>query len=406
MPVNLHAPKALLPVRGVRLGCTQAIKSKRRDDLTVIHLAAGSEVAAVFTQNRYPAPPVSVCREHLAKIGGGGRKGGRSGIRALAINAGIANAGTLGEGLRDARESCRLLAAQLGCRAAQVLPFSTGVIMERLPMARYADGLVRCVAALDEAHWLPAARAIMTTDTVAKGVSRQCNGATVTGIAKGSGMIHPNMATMLAFVATDAAIPLPQLQRWQRQMVRDTFNTISVDGDTSTNDSFVLIATGAAGAPRTPGEVRALRDSLTTVCATLAQAIVRDGEGAQKLLLIRVHGGRSRAVCRRVAESIARSPLVKTALAAGDANVGRLLMAIGNAGAGFEPAAVSLSINDTPVMRGGGIHPQYSEARTAAELKKKEIAMSVCIGKGRGEALMQTCDLTKRYIEINADYRS
>ena len=397
MPVNLRPPAALPPVPGVRLGTARAIKSKHRDDLTVMHLAAGSAVAGVFTQNRYPAPPVSVCRDHLARAGG---------VRALAINAGIANAGTLGEGLRDARESCRLLGKLLNCPAARVLPFSTGVIMERLPMKNYARGLVRCVEGLDEDNWLAAARAIMTTDTVPKGATAQCGGAVITGIAKGSGMIHPNMATMLAFVATDAAIPLPQLQRWQRQVAAETFNTISVDGDTSTNDSFVLVATGRAGAPRGRAAERALRDGLMQVCGTLAQAIVRDGEGAQKLAIIRVHGGGSRAVCRRVAETIAKSPLVKTALAAGDANVGRFLMAIGNAGAGFAPEAVSLSINGVPVLAGGGIHPQYREARAAAALQKDEVDIAVCIGAGKAQAVVQTCDLTKRYIEINADYRS
>lgn len=396
MPVNLCAPAALPAVRGVRLGSTRAIKSKHRDDLTVMHLAAGSAVAAVFTQNRYPAPPVELCRAHLAR--------GKA-IRALAINAGIANAGTLGEGLRDARESCRLLGRLLACPAAAVLPFSTGVIMERLPMQNYARGLVRCVDALHEENWLSAARAIMTTDTVAKGASAQSGSATVTGIAKGSGMIHPNMATMLAFVATDAAIPLPLLQRWQRQIVAETFNTISVDGDTSTNDSFVLIATGKAGAPRGRGEVRALRDAVMQVCATLAQAIVRDGEGAEKFVVIRVHGA-ARAVCRRVAEALARSPLVKTALAAGDANVGRFLMAIGNAGGGFAPQAVSLAINGVPVLAGGGIPARYSEKRVSAALREKELEISVCIGNGSGSAVMYTCDLTKRYIEINADYRS
>lgn len=399
MPVNLTAPKSLLPVAGVRLGCAQAIKSKRRNDLTVMHLAAGSQVAAVFTQNRYPAPPVSVCRQHLAAGGGGG-------IRALAINAGIANAGTLGAGLRDAQDSCRLLARHLRCRAAQVLPFSTGVIMQRLPMQRYAAGLARCVDGLGGSNWLAAARAIMTTDTVAKGVSARCNGAAITGIAKGSGMIHPNMATMLAFVATDAAVPAATLQRWQKQIAAATFNTISVDGDTSTNDSFVLIATGQSGAPRGGGGMRQLKAALMEVCAQLAQAIVRDGEGARKLIVITVSGGGSRAVCRRVADSVARSPLVKTALAAGDANVGRFLMAIGNAGGGFDPGAVTMDIGGTPVLAGGGIHPRYRESRTAAQLRGDEIAVNIRLGEGRAAAMVQTCDLTERYIQINAAYRS
>ena len=401
MPVNLKPPASLPVVAGVRLATTQAIKSKHRDDLTVMHLAPGCNVAAVFTQNRYPAPPVTLCREHLQK-----QADRQTGIRALVINAGIANAGTLGAGLEDAKESCRLLARLIKCRPAQVLPFSTGVIMERLPMQRYAAGLVRCVDKLTEDNWLAAAKAITTTDTVIKGATATTHGATITGIAKGSGMIHPNMATMLAFVATDAAIEQQQLQRWQKQISTDTYNTISVDGDTSTNDSFVLISTGKAGAARTSGEQRALKTTLTDVCAQLAQAIVRDGEGAKKLVMIHVHGGKSRAVCRRVGESIARSPLVKTALAASDANVGRFLMAIGNAGDGFDPKVVAMTINDTPVLQGGGIHPHYNEKKTAAELKKEELTITVHIGNSNSHALMQTCDLTHDYIRINADYRS
>lgn len=398
MPVNLTAPRTLPPVAGVRLGSARAIKSRRRDDLLVVELAAGAAVSALFTRNRFAAAPVVVCRKHLA--------GASPNIRALAINAGIANAGTAGGGLRDAEESCRLLAKLLGCRAAQILPFSTGVIMERLPMTRYADGLRGCIERLRPDGWTAAASAIMTTDTVAKGAHRQAGGFCVTGIAKGSGMIHPNMATMLAFVATDAAIPVAVLRRWQRQIVAETFNAISVDGDTSTNDSFVLMASGKGGAPRGRAETSAVRAAIAAVCEELAEAIVRDGEGAGKLITIRVDGGKNRAVCRRVAEAIARSPLVKTAFAAGDANVGRLLMALGNAGGGFQTDALSLHIGDVPVVKNGGLDPRYQESLAAAQLAKEEITLSIRIGDGNGKAHLKTCDLTHGYIDINANYRS
>ena len=365
--------------------------------MTVMALPAGSVVAGVFTQNRFPAPPVRVCRRHLP----GGVSGG---VRALAINAGIANAGTLGEGVRDAEESCRLLARLLGCRPREVLPFSTGVIMERLPMDRYADGLVSCVRRLEEDNWLAVARAIMTTDTVAKGVSRRVGKATITGVAKGSGMIHPNMATMLAFVATDAAVDAKTLAGWQREIVGETFNAISVDGDTSTNDSFVLIATG--GCPLSRDDKGRLRGALFEVCAALAEAIVRDGEGARKLVTVTVAGGRTRSVCKRVAEAVARSLLVKTALAAGDANVGRLLMAIGNAGEGFSAAAVHCRIGRQPVIAGGGLDPRYDEGKVTALLAKDEVGIYVTIGGSRHVVSCRTCDLTHRYIDINASYRS
>ena len=356
--------------------------------------------AAFFTQNKFAAPPVAVCRTHLKQPSAGG-------IRGLAINAGIANAGTLGEGLKDAQESCRQLAGLLKCPARDILPFSTGVIMERLPMESYKKGLTRCVTQLREDNWLAAAHAIMTTDTVAKGKSRTLKISnrrfTVTGIAKGSGMIHPNMATMLAFVATDAAVSPAKLSLWQRQIAADTFNAISVDGDTSTNDSFVLIATGKAGKIQNEGT---LKQAIFEVCEHLAEAIVRDGEGAEKLITIRVHGGKTRAVCRQVAETMAISPLVKTALAAGDANVGRFLMAIGNAGDGFSPQKTTLSIGKTPVIRAGGIDPRYDESRTTKQLAKKEVLIEIGLGNGKNEVILKTCDLTHRYIEINADYRS
>ena len=400
MAVNLSETKMLPAVAGVRLASVCAkIKSRKRDDLTVIKLDAGASVAGVFTQNRFAAAPVIVCREHLADSGGS--------VRGLVINAGIANAGTDDIGLRDARQSCRLLAQQLHCRATRVLPFSTGVIMEYLPMQRYADGIRRCAQKLTADGWAAAAQAIMTTDTVPKGAfAHTAGGKTVTGISKGSGMIHPNMATMLAFVATDAAIAPQQLARWQKQIAADTFNAVSVDGDTSTNDSFILIATGKAGNPAGKNEEREIKRALHDVCARLADMIIRDGEGAQKLLVINVRGGGNRAACRCVADSICRSPLVKTAVAAGDANVGRLLMAIGNANTRFKTDDLRLSINGRPVIRGGGKDPAYNEKKVTAEMAKDELVMDIQIGNGAHAATLKTCDLTSRYIEINAAYRS
>ena len=399
MAVSLRAPEFLPPIDGVRLGCARAIKSKKRDDLTAVEIAPGAAVAGVFTRNLYPAPPVEICRAHLQSGGGN--------IRGLVINAGIANAGTLGRGLRDAKKSCKLFAAILGCDSAAVLPFSTGVIMEYLPMEKYAAGLKTCALQLAADNWQAAARAIMTTDTVAKGAFRQIKTGgdtlTITGIAKGSGMIHPNMGTMLAFVATDAAVSPRTLAAWQREIVADTFNAISVDGDTSTNDSFLLIATGRR--PRRGNSVRQLKNAIREVCAELAEAIVRDGEGANKLVAVRVRGGKSRAVCRNVAATVAKSPLVKTALAAGDANVGRFLMAIGNAG-GFAPDKMQMRICGLPVIRGGGLDSRYCEKKTAAALSADEVEIEIILGDGAHSQTIKTCDLTKRYIEINADYRS
>ena len=400
MAVSLRAPEFLPPIDGVRLGCARAIKSKKRDDLTAVEIAPGAAVAGVFTRNLYPAPPVEICRAHLQSGGGN--------IRGLVINAGIANAGTLGRGLRDAKKSCKLFAAILGCDSAAVLPFSTGVIMEYLPMEKYAAGLKTCALQLAADNWQAAARAIMTTDTVAKGAFRQIKTGgdtlTITGIAKGSGMIHPNMGTMLAFVATDAAVSPRTLAAWQREIVADTFNAISVDGDTSTNDSFLLIATGRR--PRCGNSVRELKNAIREVCAELAEAIVRDGEGASKLVAVRVRGGKSRAICRNVAATVAKSPLVKTALAAGDANVGRFLMAIGNAGGGFAPDKMQMRICGLPVIRGGGLDSRYCEKKTAAALSADEVEIEIILGDGAHSQTIKTCDLTKRYIEINADYRS
>jgi glutamate N-acetyltransferase/amino-acid N-acetyltransferase len=420
--VNLADTTAdLPPVRGVALGTAAAIrknkKNKPRDDLTLISLCAGSRLAAVFTRNRYAAPPVVVCREHLSEAGQCSRQQTPPGMRALAINAGIANAGTAGGGLADARESCRAAASLLGCAPSQVLPFSTGVIMERLPMARYKAGLKQCAKNLAADNWPAAARAIMTTDTLPKGAHQKTEidgvGVGITGVAKGSGMIHPQMATMLAFVATDAYIPQTMLAREWKRICADTFNAISVDGDTSTNDAAVLIATGAAGVHiggKTAGGARKNREKLFRAiyqtASKLADAIVRDGEGATKIAVIRVGGAPSAVTARAVADAVATSPLVKTALYAADANVGRLLMAIGKARAAFEPAEVDVRLGGAPVIRGGAIAPQYKEARAAAHLAGDEILIEIFLNQGRHTAALTTCDLSPRYIEINAAYRS
>ena len=399
MPVNLSPPPPLLPVGGVRIGTARAIKSKTRHDLAVLTLPANAAVAGVFTQNRFPAPPVQICRQRLQD---------NSPVRALAINSGVANAGTLGAGLQDARQCCKLLAQLLSVPQNAVLPFSTGVIMERLPMEKYAAGLRQCVDELKDDNWTAAARAIMTTDTVHKGASRQVQDGektfTLTGIAKGSGMIHPNMATMLAFVAVDAALPPQKLRAWQRTIARQTFNAVTVDGDTSTNDSFLMMATGAAGKPSRAGETK-IRRAFMEISRILAEAIVRDGEGAKKLLTIRVLGATPQ-VRRRTAEAVARSPLVKTALAAEDANIGRILMAIGNAGKGFNTEKVAAKIGSAPIILRGGIHPQYCEEKAAAEMRRDEVELTIKLDEKNGEFALKTCDLTEDYIRINAAYRS
>src|SRR3990167_5723173 len=334
MPVNLTPPVAaqLLPVAGVFLGVTEAgIKRENRKDLLVMQLSDGARVAGVFTQNRFCAAPVIVAREHLAQS---------DGIRALLVNTGNANAGTGEQGMQDARTTCAALAGLLGCKATQILPFSTGVIMEPLPVNRIAAGLPGCVANMRADNWFDAAHAIMTTDIVAKAVSRQVtiNGTTitVTGIAKGSGMIHPNMATMLGYIATDAGIAQPLLQQMVSAAANCSFNCITVDGDTSTNDALMLIATGQSALPeiRDAGsaEFAALQAAVTEVATYLAQAIVRDGEGATKFITVQVEGGKDEAECKQIGYAIARSPLVKTAFFASDPNLGRILAAIGYAG--------------------------------------------------------------------------
>ncbi len=408
MPVNYAAPQAdqLKPVKGVELGFAEAyIRKPNRKDLLVVRLGAGTKVAGVFTKNRFCAAPVVLCKEHLSA---------GAEIRALVVNTGNANAGTGEEGMQRARQTCDALAKELGLQANQVLPFSTGVILEPLPIDRVVAGLPACVANLKEDNWLNAAEAIMTTDIVAKGSSRQLaiggKTVTITGIAKGSGMIHPNMATMLGYVATDAAVSQQALQAIIDHAVNRSFNCITVDGDTSTNDSLVLMATGQAGNAEInldSADYTALRDAMTAVAIELAQAIVRDGEGATKFMTIKVEGGKNEEECRKVAYAIAHSPLVKTAFFASDPNLGRILAAIGYAGVDdLDVNALQLYLGDVLVAEHGGRAKSYEEAQGAAVMKEAEILVRVVLNRGTAEATVWTCDFSYDYVKINADYRS
>jgi len=409
MPVNLPRPdpSSLLPVAGVDLGWAEAgIRKPGRKDVLLVRLAKGASVAGVFTRNRFCAAPVLVCREHLAADGE---------IRALVVNTGNANAGTGAAGLADARATCAEVARLLDCEAAQVLPFSTGVIMEPLPVQRLLAGLPQALSRLGSGNWGEAAEAIMTTDTVPKAASRRAvidgRQIAVTGIAKGAGMIRPNMATMLGFIATDAAVAPTLWRELTAQVADNSFNRITVDGDTSTNDSLVLIATGAAGvAPiRAAADPRlaVLRGALLEVARDLAQAIVRDGEGATKFIEIVVEGARSSDEASRVAYSVAHSPLVKTAFFASDPNLGRILAAVGNAGIDdLDQGRVQLHLNDVWVARDGGRHPQYREEDGQRAMSGPEIRVRVELGRGGASATVWTCDLSHDYVSINADYRS
>jgi glutamate N-acetyltransferase/amino-acid N-acetyltransferase len=411
MAVNLSAPDPaqLFPVAGVDLGSARAgIRKPGRRDVLVIRLAAGAAVAGVFTRNRFCAAPVQVCREHLADDAGG------AGIRALLVNTGCANAGTGRSGLEDARASCVELARLLGCDARQVLPFSTGVILEPLPMDRLVAGLPEAVADLDAGHWAQAAEAIMTTDTVAKAVSRRATIAgadvRVTGISKGAGMIRPNMATMLGFIATDAAVALPLVRQWVREAADASFNRITVDGDTSTNDSLILAASGQAGlritSERDPGAAE-LKAMIVDVARALAQAIVRDGEGATKFISVVVEGARTDEEAAAVAYTIAHSPLIKTAFFASDPNLGRILCAIGYAGIDdLDVDALDLFLDDVHVATAGGRHPQYREEDGQRVMQKAEITIRVALNRGASATTVWTCDLSHDYVSINADYRS
>ncbi|QHI98150.1 bifunctional glutamate N-acetyltransferase/amino-acid acetyltransferase ArgJ [Xylophilus rhododendri] len=409
MPVNLSAPDAaaLLPIAGVRIGITEAgVRKAHRKDLSVFLLDEGTQVAGVFTQNRFCAAPVQVCREHLA--------GGQP-VRALVINTGNANAGTGADGLARARATCEALAGLLGLPANAVLPFSTGVIMEPLPVDRIAAGLPAAIADAQPAHWARAAEGIMTTDTVPKAFSAQAmvGGKTVsvTGISKGAGMIRPNMATMLGFLATDAAVAPAVLQQLASQLAEASFNRVTIDGDTSTNDSFVVIATGRAGNAVVESidsdEGQALYQALLGVARLLAQAIVRDGEGATKFITIAVEGGRDAAECRLVAYAIAHSPLVKTAFFASDPNLGRILAAVGYAGIGdLDQTGIELFLDDVHVATKGGRNPDYREEDGQRVMKQSEITVRVGLGRGDASDTVWTCDLSHDYVSINADYRS
>ena len=409
MPVNLTPPVAaqLLPVAGVSLGVTAAnIKRENRKDLLVMQLSEGARVAGVFTQNRFCAAPVIVAREHLAQP---------DGIRALLVNTGNANAGTGEQGMQDARTTCAALAGLLGCKAAQILPFSTGVIMEPLPVGRIAAGLPGCVANMRADNWFDAAHAIMTTDIVAKAISRQVTidgvTITITGIAKGSGMIHPNMATMLGYIATDAGIAQPLLQRMVTVAANRSFNCITVDGDTSTNDALMLIATSQAALPEIRdakgAEFAALQAAVTEVAIWLAQAIVRDGEGATKFISVRVEGGKDEAECKQVGYAIARSPLVKTAFFASDPNLGRILAAIGYAGIDdLDVAALELYLDDVLVAEHGGRAASYREEDGQRVMQQSDITIRVALNRGAAMATLWTCDFSYDYVKINASYRS
>jgi glutamate N-acetyltransferase/amino-acid N-acetyltransferase len=400
MAVNLPPPDpaALHRVAGVELGVAMAgIKKPGRKDLLVMRLAPGAVVAAVFTQNRFCAAPVVLARKHLQA---------QAGIAALVINTGNANAGTGDEGLKRALKVCDALADLIDCEPGQVLPFSTGVIMEPLPVERIIAALPRALAS--ESDWLSAAEAIMTTDTVPKALSRKVKlstgVATMTGIAKGAGMIRPDMATMLGFVATDAAVSRKALQRIVQAAADQSFNRITVDGDTSTNDSFVLMASGAGPAAALRDDLERIEAAVTEVARELAQAIVRDGEGATKFVTIRLERGRSAEECRRIAYAIAHSPLVKTAFFASDPNLGRILAAIGNCG--IDVAQLDLYIDEVLVAKRGGRNPAYREDQGIAAMKKSEFGVRAVLNRGKAEATVWTCDLSFDYVKINAEYRT
>ena len=413
MPVNLLATPAaeLFPVPGVRWGIAEAgIRKAGRKDLSVLLLDEGSVVGGVFTQNRFCAAPVQICREHLALHGGL-----TQGIRAMLINTGNANAGTGADGLMRARASCIALAQQLNVSPEQILPFSTGVIMEPLPHDRIAAGLPAALADARPDNWARAAEAIMTTDTVAKAFSKRITlggaSVTITGISKGAGMIRPNMATMLGFMATDACVSQALVAQLARELAEGSFNRVTVDGDTSTNDSFVIVATNQARHPLIESldsaDGRALKAAMLEIAQQLAQAIVRDGEGATKFITIRVEGGRTGQECRQVAYAIAHSPLVKTAFFASDPNLGRILAAVGYAGIDdLDQTLIDLYLDDVLVAQHGGRHPAYVEADGQRVMKQSEI--QVCVRLGRGDAVdtVWTCDLSYDYVKINADYRS
>jgi len=407
--VNLNPPDPakLLPVDGVELASAEAgIRKRGGRDLMLMRLAAGSRVAGVFTQNSFAAAPVQVCRRRLAAGGA---------TRALVTNAGNANCGTGEAGVRAAERTCEAVARAVGCAPEEVLPFSTGIILEPLPVERIEAALPRCVAALGAANWADAAVAIMTTDTVPKAVSRaaEIDGRriAVTGMAKGVGMLQPNMATMLAYIATDCAVSQRALERLVGEVADASFHRVTVDGDTSTNDSFVLIATARAGNREIAGAddagYAALKRAVVEVARDLAKAIARDGEGATKFITIHVAGAGSETEAVRVAKSIANSPLVKTAFFASDPNLGRLLMAIGNAGgADLDASRVELWLGDAKVIERGGRAAGYREEDGARVMRPAEIDVRVALGRGTAETTVWTCDFSYDYVKINAEYRT
>ncbi|WP_028603539.1 bifunctional glutamate N-acetyltransferase/amino-acid acetyltransferase ArgJ [Ottowia thiooxydans] len=411
MPVNLAAPdpSRLFPVAGVRIGVAEAgVRKANRKDLTVFLIDEGASIGGVFTSNRFCAAPVQVCREHLQN-----QKG--LPIRALVVNTGNANAGTGEDGLKRARQTSAALADLLKVSPEQVLPFSTGVIMEPLPVDRIIAGLPAALADAQVAHWGRAAEAIMTTDTLPKAFSAKAmvGGVeiTITGISKGAGMIRPNMATMLGFLATDARVDPAVMHQLALELAEGSFNRVTIDGDTSTNDSFIVIASNqAAHAPVTSldsADGRALKEALLGVARQLAQAIVRDGEGATKFITVRVEGGKTAAECRQVAYSIAHSPLVKTAFFASDPNLGRILAAVGYAGINdLEQTLIDLYLDDVHVAIKGGRNPAYREEDGQRVMKQSEITVRVLLGRGTATDTVWTCDFSHEYVSINADYRS
>ena len=399
MAVNLPPPDpaALCPVPGVGLGvATAGIRKPGRKDLLVMRLAPGAAAAGVFTRNRFCAAPVILAKRHL-----------KNPVRALVVNTGNANAGTGKEGLRRALSVCNAVSSLLKCEPTQILPFSTGVIMEQLP----AEKLIAALPGLKECDWLDAAEAIMTTDTVPKAFSKKVKlsggEATVTGIAKGAGMIRPDMATMLAFVATDAKVLRPQLEKLVRKAAEQSFNCVTVDGDTSTNDSFVLISSGVGVNANKEKDLKILTAAVLQVSRQLAQAIIRDGEGATKFVTVTVERGRSEAECRKVAYAIAHSPLVKTAFFASDPNLGRILAAIGYAGIkDLDTGRVDLFIDDVRVARFGSRDSQYEEKQAIEAMKKPEFTVRAVLNRGKRTATVWTCDLSFDYVKINAEYRT
>jgi len=409
MPVNLTAPDPLLlfPVPGLRIGVAEAgIRKANRKDLTVVLIDEGAAVGAVFTQNRFCAAPVQVCRNHLAA---------GFGIRAMLINTGNANAGTGQDGLMRTHQSCVALARHLNLAPEQILPFSTGVIMEPLPVDRIEAGLPAAISDASADHWARAAEAIMTTDTVPKAFSRQLSigGATVTvtGISKGAGMIRPNMATMLGFMATDVNIAPQLVQPLAKALADASFNRVTIDGDTSTNDSFVVIVTQRAAHETITSldseDGRLLVVTMQEVARLLAQAIVRDGEGATKFITVRVEGGRDGAECRQVAYAVAHSPLVKTAFFASDPNLGRILAAVGYAGIeDLDQTGIDLYLDEVSVAVNGGRNPAYREEDGQRVMKQSEITVRIVLGRGEASDTVWTCDLSHDYVSINADYRS